>query len=162
MNTPNNTSRFNLRQAKQNLYSELLKMSPEELTENEIELGYILAKDKEIQEILDKSVNKGENMKWQCIKCKKIPEEGWLYMPDDGDNIDIFYCDDCVPRGCSCQRELKEGIDWDSKEVENDNNYVDGLDELGRKLPCVEFMPDDNDFPTEQRLPKEDQNNKEK
>jgi len=55
-----NTTRFNLRQAKQNLYSELLKMLPEELTENEIELGYLLAMDKEIQEILDKSINKGK------------------------------------------------------------------------------------------------------
>jgi len=50
-------------------------------------------------------------------------------MPRDDDA-----CDECVPRGCSCNEEPKNG-DW-----ENPDEMVEQLDELGRKFPCCEWM----------------------
>jgi hypothetical protein len=59
-------------------------------------------------------------MKIKCNKCKtKIAI--WFY---EG-KADTAYCDDCVSRlGCSC----------------NEINGVLDKDELGRALPCVDFM----------------------
>lgn len=87
-----------------------------------------------------------------CLKCGGKAE--WYYMP--GDELDN-YCDSCVPRGCSCNRELKPEIEafidfWFDKKVlsipdeqcyneliNDPNNWIEVLDEQGRLLPCVEF-----------------------
>ena len=55
----------------------------------------------------------------------------WIYMP--GDEV---ACDDCVPRGCSCQQEPRNG-DWGS---EDPDNWFDPTDDQGRKIPCVEWQ----------------------
>jgi hypothetical protein len=91
-------------------------------------------------------------MKWKCIICGKTPAKGWLYAPAT-DGFDDFYCDNCVPRGCSCNEELNEGIAFDSKEAEDPQNYHHKLDERGRKYPCVEYWFVDNEFEKEQRIP---------
>lgn len=58
-------------------------------------------------------------MKLKCIKCNKIAV--WEYMPSPGG---VYFCDDHVPRGCSC----------------NINDYgVEDTDEQGRLLPCIEY-----------------------
>jgi hypothetical protein len=62
-------------------------------------------------------------------------------------------CQNCVPRGCSCNEELNEGIALDSKEAEDPQNYHQKLDERGRKYPCVEYWFVDNEFEKEQRVP---------
>lgn len=62
------------------------------------------------------------SIKQKCCKCKN--DAVWFYMPSD-ECKDCNYCDDCVPRGCSCN------IDPNSKE--------EILDNLGRKLPCCEY-----------------------
>jgi len=93
--------------------------------------------------------------KWKCISCGHIPQKGWHYVPATGDKIDYFYCDNCVPRGCSCQDELKDGIDDLSDAALDPNNYVSRLDEEGRKLPCIEYWFDKNEWEEEQRLPLE-------
>lgn len=67
-----------------------------------------------------------------CTICGKKAD--WTYMPGIEN-----YCDKCVPRGCSCNNDLKEGIDYDSKEAELPENYIEKLDEKGRRLPCCEF-----------------------
>lgn len=90
--------------------------------------------------------------KWKCIKCGKIPAEAWLYMPSTGDGIDYFYCDDCVPRGCTCNSDLKEGIDYESPEAENPDNWVVAKDEKGREYPCCEYWWIDNEHTEQQRL----------
>lgn len=56
-----------------------------------------------------------------CDKCQSPAI--WYYMPSS----DIQYCDECVPRGCSCNI-------FDN---ESDEEYVD---DFGRKYPCVEYM----------------------
>ena len=73
-------------------------------------------------------------------------------MPSTCDNIDHFYCENCVPRGCSCNAELKEGIEYDSKEAEDPKNYVEKLDEKGRKWPCCEYFWEKNEYEEEQRI----------
>jgi hypothetical protein len=50
----------------------------------------------------------------------------WHYMPSDGTGD---YCDEHVPRGCSCQ--LGAG-------------GVPDTDDLGRLLPCCEWERDDD------------------
>jgi hypothetical protein len=50
----------------------------------------------------------------------------WFYMPSSN----IEYCDECVPRGCSCNTNHD---DDDGDELEQD------IDEFGRKYPCVEY-----------------------
>jgi hypothetical protein len=59
--------------------------------------------------------------KMKCHKCKE--EAQWCYSPHpDPDN---YYCDDCIPRGCSCMRDL-----------ETDEFLTD---DLGRPWPCCEY-----------------------
>jgi len=96
-------------------------------------------------------------MKWRCIDCgNTVKGKGWLYMPASSpDPVDYYYCDNCVPRGCSCNMELKEGIDYDSIEAENFDNYFEPLDEKGRKYPCCEYFLVDNEFEVKQVMPVE-------
>jgi len=95
---------------------------------------------------------KNKIYKWKCVSCGCIPEEGWYYFPETKEKVDYFYCDNCVPRGCSCQKELKNGIDWKSEEATKSENYHDLLDKKGRKLPCVEFWFEKNEWEEKQRL----------
>src|ERR1035441_3790019 len=45
-------------------------------------------------------MRESNKLKALCDKgCKKIAV--WWYMPSDGHGN---YCDDCIPRGCSCNR----------------------------------------------------------
>ena len=41
--------------------------------------------------------------KVKCDVCKKNMAT-WLYMPSST-REDNFFCEECVPRGCSCGRE---------------------------------------------------------
>jgi hypothetical protein len=66
----------------------------------------------------------------KCLKCGK--KAVWFYLPSDS----VQYCDDCVPRGCSCN----------DNEYEEDGEvvYIERKDDKGRLLPCCEFMYDEN------------------
>lgn len=97
----------------------------------------------------------------------------WMYAP--GSSGRIFYCDDCVPRGCSCnvdcideeyhRGDLKNNGDrkflyWDKGCGIDDLNeetafteydkekvyYFEELDEKGRRAPCCEFWYDKDGF----------------
>lgn len=69
-------------------------------------------------------------MNKRLCKCGKIAT--WLYMPGDDD---WGCCDNCVPRGCSCNEEPIDG-NWDNI---NENNWIEKLDDKGRKFPCCEW-----------------------
>lgn len=76
----------------------------------------------------------------RCSKCGK--KATWWYGPGDGNA-----CDDCVPRGCSCNLELKPGvkeIDFGAGNTMDD--YYQPTDELGREWPCCEWMRYDDEL----------------
>ena len=58
----------------------------------------------------------------------------WFAMSFDG-----AWCDDCVPRGCSCN---KFPPDYATEETMDKVEWVEVLDEQGRKLPCCEIWFD--------------------
>lgn len=69
--------------------------------------------------------------KHTCAKCSLMGREAlaiWYYMPyfANKNEDEHYFCDDCVPRGCSCNLISED----DDKEQ---------LDERGRLLPCVEY-----------------------
>lgn len=70
-------------------------------------------------------------------QCKCGQKAVWIYMPDS-----TVACDDCVPRGCSCQEKLKDGVE---PIFENDilinaeSDFEPTLDDDGKMLPCVEW-----------------------
>lgn len=97
----------------------------------------------------------------------------WMYAPGYSDNSNSYHCDDCVPRGCSCnwnytktkESKLEDGalipegienIDWryvdciKAKQDGFDNikpkEYFVYLDEKQREHPCVEFWYDKDGF----------------
>lgn len=99
--------------------------------------------------------------KIKCCKCSKQIAT-WYYMPGGLTNGD-FYCDDCVPRGCSCNQyhldEFNEDeinndnvIYWDENLVEctaekNDlSKYFEPVDKNGRRFPCCEFDYDSEGY----------------
>jgi hypothetical protein len=59
-------------------------------------------------------------MKIKCNSCDNIAT--WMYMPG---NENYCYCDNCVPRGCSCNI--------------NPNTNEEDTDEQERLYPCCEF-----------------------
>lgn len=63
-------------------------------------------------------------MKKICLKCDRMAV--WDYAPKDGD---LSYCDECVPRGCSCNLLCPD--DGHDGEQEHDDQ--------DRELPCVEY-----------------------
>lgn len=68
-------------------------------------------------------------MKRACDKCNKLAV--WNYAPGKGD---IYYCEGCVPRGCSCQ------MDDEGKQF---------LDLEGREQPCCEYNYSEKGFKVE-------------
>jgi len=73
----------------------------------------------------------------------------WYYDPyyDEKVEIENYYCDSCVPRGCSCNQYCI--VDWHEchtwgltqEEIEKENiQILDRLDSEWRKLPCCEYL----------------------
>lgn len=69
-------------------------------------------------------------MRALCQKCNKIAV--WNYLPSGDDR---YYCDEHVPRGCSCNIDPNTG--------------VEDTDEKGRLYPCCEYIYDDRGFQVE-------------
>ena len=80
------------------------------------------------------------NNKQKCDHCDNLAV--WLYMPK-GD----LSCEKCVPRGCSCQMELKPGVEETYEVIADDLDIISNPDEdyeqltdkEGRLLPCIEW-----------------------
>jgi hypothetical protein len=75
-----------------------------------------------------------------CKKCGKMAV--WHYVPSGKSN----YCDDCVPRGCSCNWSY--GINPLTNEV-NSTLSIEHKDDDGRSLPCCEYDYDIEGFNVE-------------
>ena len=98
-------------------------------------------------------------MKEICGKCKNFASgkiATWLYMPMTDSIESPFYCDDCVPRGCSCQIdmdnecELTNIREQTTEEIVSYKDVRDNprhrRDEQDRLLPCIEFEYDEFGF----------------
>ena len=108
--------------------------------------------------------------KHKCSKCGKMAT--WYYLPSTRGRS--FFCDDCVPRGCTCNidniEEMPsifnmENVRWWPKHIlekclvekgdpmlcctnerQADSFYYEVLDELNRREPCVEFEYSESGF----------------
>ena len=76
----------------------------------------------------------------------------WLYMPTHDKDINPYFCDDCVKRGCSCNYHSISGEDYHPKMDDGihptsedgtikwiDKTTWTQVDELDREYPCVEY-----------------------
>ena len=91
-------------------------------------------------------------MKKFACDCGKMAQ--WDYAPTTSGTWNPFFCDECVPRGCSCNDDydcedmpIKETIEWYNKngmkwEWIEEGVSIRHLDEKGRKLPCCEYFFD--------------------
>jgi hypothetical protein len=91
----------------------------------------------------------------------------WDYMSGFSSGCSPYFCDDCVPRGCSCNHRYvevssyepplvnpdlpvdddgEEGIDW--KWIEEGRIWV-RIDEKGREYPCAEYDWDPDGYERE-------------
>lgn len=71
--------------------------------------------------------------------CKCGAPGVWEYVP--GDSV---ACEECVPRGCSCQLYPREGVVEvvvDGEIINSEEDYEMATDEQGRELPCEEWFP---------------------
>ena len=90
-------------------------------------------------------------MKETC-DCGNIAK--WLYMPFTDSKENPFYCDDCVPRGCSCNnRYVGSSYDFQDNGPDLSEDGVEGkdwkwleegkvwcyIDNQGRQFPCCEY-----------------------
>lgn len=66
------------------------------------------------------------------IKCKCGKLATWYYMPDEHE---WACCDNCVPRGCTCNDYPVDG----NYENSDPKNWKQELDEEGREFPCCEW-----------------------
>ena len=105
--------------------------------------------------------------KIKCCKCNK-KDAVWLYMSGHNDGND-FFCDDCVPRGCSCNQYAVEEFGFNNKSNSNyifwnkeltkstdtitsDTFYYEPVDERRRRYPCCEYDYEEDGFNEEDFL----------
>jgi hypothetical protein len=82
----------------------------------------------------------------------------WCYFPGYLDNSNPYFCDDCVPRGCTCnhryvdvnayessleQPDLPAIEDEPIKWIQNEKVWCH-VDEKGREFPCCEYGYNEN------------------
>jgi len=100
-------------------------------------------------------------------KCKCGNLAVYYYMPSsDNKNIQRAFCEDCVPRGCTCNQNYArtgsyiddhgdtieyDGIFPDEDDIKHGIKWIDEytwcrVDEQGREYPCCEFMWDEEGF----------------
>ena len=99
----------------------------------------------------------------QKCDCGKLAV--WIYEPGFS-NGSPFFCDDCVPRGCTCNHyyvdvnsyhpplenpNSPEESDHPIKWIEIDKIWC-RVDEKGREYPCCEYGYDQNGFDFENNL----------
>ena len=82
-----------------------------------------------------------QNSKNHCCRCSELAV--WCYAPTTS-RKDIYYCEEHVPRGCSCNSNL---FDDDAPIGHPDQDLrVSPVDNEGRILPCVEYWFDEEGF----------------
>ena len=86
-------------------------------------------------------------MKELC-DCGKVAV--WVYLPGYSSGENPNHCDDCVPRGCTCNyHSIQEEYDDQPEGVEGvDYKWISetiwtNIDDQGREYPCVEYDYDE-------------------
>ena len=80
--------------------------------------------------------------KQRCCKCDRIAT--WVYGPGATDSSGLFFCDDHVSRGCSCNDIIADML---APKGHPDADFVVvPVDEQGRYLPCIEYDYEANGF----------------
>jgi hypothetical protein len=69
-------------------------------------------------------------MIFACVQCSA--KAIWMYAPSTKPPRGIYYCDEHVARGCSCNIDPNTG--------------VEDRDEQGRLYPCCEYLYNDKGF----------------
>ena len=80
--------------------------------------------------------------KIRCVNCGKKMAVWILMSSSSKDFHSGFFCDDCVPRGCSCNSEPIDG-NFDNP---NPDNWEQLKDVQGRLLPCYEWSYEEKGF----------------
>lgn len=70
----------------------------------------------------------------------------WIYMPSSSNHTNPYYCDNCVPRGCSCNYHWVGKTEYDDlppdgveiKWITDGVCWTD-IDDEGREYPCTEY-----------------------
>ena len=93
-------------------------------------------------------------------RCNCGKKAVWMYMPSSTLK-NPFYCDDCVPRGCDCNKyferdfcspeeyeAFKKGFSNIMEGESSEGAYFEPLDEKNRREPCCEYeySPDGFEF----------------
>ena len=102
-------------------------------------------------------------MKKELCDCGKVAV--WSYGPGFINGFNSDFCDDCVPRGCSCNHryidvnayhpplgepDLPEGEEGkDLKWVDEEKTHWCRIDEHGREYPCAEFWYEEDGWGAE-------------
>jgi hypothetical protein len=78
-----------------------------------------------------------------CINCNSGKVVKWCYMPGYSDKryvLNDYHCEDCVPRGCSCNNIDFKDIDKNNlnKEKFKAINYGSKIHERGKELEIIE------------------------
>lgn len=81
----------------------------------------------------------------------------WCYMPGYSSGANPNHCDDCVPRGCSCNhRSVLEEYDNEPEGLEG-QDYIwvnkttwTPIDDKGREYPCAEYFYDEDGWEIEE------------
>lgn len=78
--------------------------------------------------------------KHKCIKCNQLAI--WYYVPWSKKKIELeaYYCDDCISRGCSCN------VISFNPNPDDPASYEQYKDEQERLLPCCEYDWDGDGF----------------
>lgn len=90
----------------------------------------------------------------------------WCYGPGFSSGNNLNFCNDCVPRGCSCNYiyvdvnsyhpplsnpdlpEGKKGKEW--KWLDNEKTHWCHIDDKGREYPCAEYWYDEDGWNSEE------------
>jgi len=76
-------------------------------------------------------------------RCDCWKKGTWYYAPARK-NENPWACDECVPRGCSCNLELRAGVtemfDDDGITINPISDYWQPHDLFGRQYPCCEWL----------------------
>lgn len=91
----------------------------------------------------------------ELCDCGKVAV--WSYGPGYSSGNNPNHCDDCVPRGCSCNhRSVLEEYSNEPEGVEGeDYKWIDQttwtpIDEKGREFPCAEYFYDGDGWEIEE------------